>query len=181
VPHFNVNLLHELIVNSKCYPIFEGVQTASKSGVQTASKSLVHIVGYSKSMTAKTVSITFYDRSFKFIGELILEGAQFAPTTFQAFELIVASISIAHFQLVVKFNKLIKLIKAFGHNKIIKLTAFSQNKLVELNNINHSHKLIAVNSNHEGAWAPSVTSNEALRWIVIPRLDRAAPARSICI
>jgi hypothetical protein len=76
-PHFNVGRLHKLIVSFKYNPTFEGVQTASKS--------LMHIVGYSKSMTAKTVSIIFCDRSFKFIGKLILEGAQFAPTiTFQA-------------------------------------------------------------------------------------------------
>jgi hypothetical protein len=36
-----------------------------------------------------------------------------------------------------------------------------------------------VNLNHEGAWAPSVTSNEALSWIDVLRLDRAAPACSI--
>jgi hypothetical protein len=94
-----------------------------------------------------------------------------------------ASISITYFQLVVKFNKLIKFIKAFSHNEIIELiqiiTAFGHNKLIKLNNINHSHKSIVVNLNHEGAWAPSVTSNKALRWIVVLRLDRAALARSI--
>jgi hypothetical protein len=39
--------------------------------------------------------------SLKFIGKSILEGAQFAPTTLQAFQLIVASTSIADFQLIV--------------------------------------------------------------------------------
>ncbi len=36
-----------------------------------------------------------------------------------------------------------------------------------------------MNLYHEVAWALSVTSNEALRWIVVSRLDRAAQARSI--
>ncbi len=39
--------------------------------------------------------------SLKFIGKSKLEGAGFAPTTFQAFELIVASTSIDNFQLIV--------------------------------------------------------------------------------
>jgi hypothetical protein len=39
--------------------------------------------------------------SLNFIGKSILEGAQFAPTTFQAFKLIVALTSIADFQLIV--------------------------------------------------------------------------------
>ena len=75
--------------------------------MQTSSKSLMHIVGYFKSKTAKTVLITFCNRSFKLIGELILEGAQFASTAFQAFKLIVASISFKEFQLVVKSNELL--------------------------------------------------------------------------
>jgi hypothetical protein len=39
--------------------------------------------------------------SLKFIGKSILEEAQFAPTTPQAFKLIVALTSIANFQLIV--------------------------------------------------------------------------------
>jgi hypothetical protein len=39
--------------------------------------------------------------SLKFIGKSILEGALFASATFQAFESIVASTSIADFQMIV--------------------------------------------------------------------------------
>jgi hypothetical protein len=42
--------------------------------------------------------------SLKFIVESLSEGAQFAPTTFQSFELIVTLTSIVDFQLVVEFN-----------------------------------------------------------------------------
>jgi hypothetical protein len=42
---------------------------------------------------------------FKYIVELILVGAQFAPTTVRAFKFIVALLtSFANFQLVVEFN-----------------------------------------------------------------------------
>ncbi len=47
---------------------------------------------------AHTITPSF---THKFIGKLILEESQFAPTTFQAFEFIVASTSIANFQLIV--------------------------------------------------------------------------------
>ncbi len=42
--------------------------------------------------------------SLKFIVESLSEGAQFAPTTFKAFKLIVTSTSIVNFQLVVEFD-----------------------------------------------------------------------------
>jgi hypothetical protein len=51
-----------------------------------------------KSNEAHTITPSL---SLKFIGESILEKAQFAQTTFQAFELIVALTSIADFQLIV--------------------------------------------------------------------------------
>jgi hypothetical protein len=64
-----------MIVDSKCNPTFEGVQTSRNS--------LMHINGYSKSMTAKTVSITFYD-DFQLVVKSIsipsYEGAQRAAS-----------------------------------------------------------------------------------------------------
>jgi hypothetical protein len=42
--------------------------------------------------------------SLKLIVESLLKGAQIAPTTFRAFELIVTLTSIVNFQLVVEFN-----------------------------------------------------------------------------
>jgi hypothetical protein len=58
---------------------------------------------YSKDSTQLPVANNITSLSLKFIVESILEGALFAPTTFQAFELIVVLVSIADFQLVVEY------------------------------------------------------------------------------
>jgi hypothetical protein len=56
---------------------------------------------YSKGSIQLPVANNIPSLSLKFIGNSILEGALFAPTTFQAFKLIVVSALFANFQLIV--------------------------------------------------------------------------------
>jgi hypothetical protein len=56
---------------------------------------------YSKGLTQLPVANNVPSLSLKFISKSILEGAQFAPTTFQAFKLIVAWTLFDNFQLIV--------------------------------------------------------------------------------